>query len=93
MKQKTLEEVAKKYAESNQYDLTYHDEGGYQGIDQVKFSEKLVDFTTNWQEHRMYSEEEVRDIIDKTIEKFYKHNYNLTKSELKKAWFEQFKKK
>ena len=34
-------------------------------------------------EQRMYSEEEVRMIVHQTIEKFYKHNYNLTKSELK----------
>jgi len=47
-KQETLEEAAAKYAESNQYDLEYYDEGGYQGIEVKSFAEKLVDFTTKW---------------------------------------------
>jgi hypothetical protein len=43
---------------------------------------------------RMYSEEEVKDIIEQTIEKFYKHTYaDKTKAEMKELWFEQFKKK
>lgn len=43
---------------------------------------------------RSYSEEEVYDIVDKTIEKFYKHIYSdKTKAEMKDIWFEQFKKK
>ena len=46
-----------------------------------------------WQQERMYSEEEVKDIVEKTIEKFYKHFYTLTKAEMKEQWFEQFKKK
>jgi len=47
-----------------------------------------------WQQERMYSEEEVKDIVEQTIEKFYKHRYSdKTKSEMKELWFEQFKKK
>ena len=46
----TLEEAAEKYAESNQYDLEYYDEGGYQGIEVKSFAEKLVDFTNKWQQ-------------------------------------------
>jgi hypothetical protein len=43
---------------------------------------------------QMYSEEEVRNIVEQTIEKFYKHIYSdKTKSEMKELWFEQFKKK
>jgi hypothetical protein len=43
---------------------------------------------------KMYSEEEVRNIVEQTIEKFYKHIYSdKTKSEMKELWFEQFKKK
>ncbi len=43
---------------------------------------------------RMYSEEEVKDIVEQTIEKFYKHTYaDKTKAEMKELWFEQFKKK
>jgi hypothetical protein len=47
----------------------------------------------NYQAERMYSEEEVKEIVEKTIEKFYKHNYTLTKAKMKEQWFEQFKKK
>ncbi len=46
-----------------------------------------------WQQERSYSEKEVKDIVDETIEKFYKHFYTLTKAEMKEQWFEQFKKK
>jgi hypothetical protein len=47
-----------------------------------------------WQKERSYSEEEMKDMLDKTIEKFYKHRYSdKTKSEMKELWFEQFKKK
>jgi hypothetical protein len=59
IKEETLEEAAEKYAESNQYDLANYDEGGYQGIDVKSFAEKLVDFTTNWQAEKMYSEEDM----------------------------------
>jgi hypothetical protein len=45
------------------------------------------------QQERSYSEEEVRNIVEQTIEKFYKHRYVETKSEMKELWFEQFKKK
>jgi hypothetical protein len=44
------------------------------------------------QQERSYSEEEVRNIVEQTIEKFYKHRYVETKSEMKELWFEQFKK-
>jgi len=47
-----------------------------------------------WQQERMYSEEEVKDIVEQTIEKFYKHRYSdKTKSEMKELWFTRFKKK
>jgi hypothetical protein len=46
-----------------------------------------------WQQERSYSEEEVKYIVDETIEKFYKHFYTLTKAEMKEQWFKQFKKK
>jgi hypothetical protein len=46
------------------------------------------------EEQRGYSEEEVKNIVDQTIEKFYKHRYaDKTKAEMKELWFEQFKKK
>ena len=36
--------TAKEFAESNQYDLECHDEGGYLGIDTKVFAEKLREF-------------------------------------------------
>jgi hypothetical protein len=45
------------------------------------------------QDKKLYSEEEVRNIVEQTIEKFYKHRYVETKAEMKEQWFEQFKKK
>lgn len=41
---KDLEIKAKKFAEENQYDLEYFDEGGYQGIDEHMFAKLLVRF-------------------------------------------------
>ena len=83
VKEETLEKAAKKYAESNQYDLEYYDEGGYQGIEVESFAEKLVDFTTKWQAERMYSEEEVLELLRKAH--FVEQNIE--------EWFEQHKKK
>ena len=61
--------------------------------DENKFA--IEDFIegAKWQQERSYSEEEVKDIVEQTIEKFYKHFYTLTKAEMKDKWFEQFKKK
>jgi hypothetical protein len=87
-KQETLEEAAKKYAKSNQYDLEYYDEGGYQGIEVKSFAEKLVDFTTKWQADRMYSEEEVQLIASKLLTDIKNGNAGNSVE-----WFEQFKKK
>jgi hypothetical protein len=36
--------TAEAFAESNQYDLESHDEGGYLGIDTKVFAEKLREF-------------------------------------------------
>jgi hypothetical protein len=77
-KQETLEEAAKKYKD-------------------LKLPDDLYDgfiVGAKWQSERMYSEEEVKDIVDKTIEKFYKHRYaDRTKAEMKELWFKNFKKK
>ncbi len=46
------------------------------------------------QKETSYTEEEVKDIIEQTIEKFYKHIYaDKTKAEMKELWFKQYKKK
>ena len=88
MKSETLEDVAEKYAEENQYDLEYFDEGGCQGIEIESFAKKLVDFTTKWQTERSYSEKEVLRIIRSCKE------YLAFGDEFDdQKWFEQFKKK
>ena len=61
-------------------------------MDKEDFKEASLEIA-KWQQERSYSEEEVKNIVDKTIEKFYKHFYTLTKVEMKEQWFEQFKKK
>jgi translation initiation factor 2 alpha subunit (eIF-2alpha) len=80
MKQETLEEFAEKVSRA-------FDNDNYKAL------MDLVKEGANWQAERMYSEEEVRNIVEQTIEKFYKHRYVETKSEMKELWFEQFKKK
>ena len=60
------------------------------------YAKKKAIELAKWQQEQdknMYSEEEVRNIVEQTIEKFYKHRYVETKSEMKELWFEQFKKK
>jgi hypothetical protein len=93
MKQETLEEVAQKYAESNQYDLEYYDEGGYQGIEVKSFAEKLVDFTTKWQSKRMYSEEEAGELVYTIIGQYGKYYGIMIDGAKLNELFEQFKKK
>ena len=79
MKEETLEEVAERFADMCNGNLV----SKYSFITGAK-----------WQAGRMYSEAEVRDIVEQTIETFYKHTYaDKTKAEMKELWFEQFKKK
>ena len=75
----SLEEAAERFAEK------------YKGEEQDPWYDFMEG--AKWQQERSYSEEEVKDIVEQTIEKFYKHFYTLTKAEMKDKWFEQFKKK
>ena len=81
MKQETIEAAAERIA----YNSTEENKG-FPSI-------KMFIQGAKWQQDKMYSEEEVKDIVEQTIEKFYKHFYTLTKAEMKEQWFEQFKKK
>jgi hypothetical protein len=56
-------------------------ESGLRCVNSIKYQESIS-----------YSKEELKIIIDKTIDKFYKHNFSLTKKEMKDKWFEEFKK-
>jgi hypothetical protein len=94
IKQATLEEAAEifvnnRFAKQISGDKTYPDI--YASKEAIIESHILF---AKWQQERMYSEEEVKDIVEQTIEKFYKHRYSdKTKAEMKELWFEQFKKK
>lgn len=82
--QETLEEAAEKYV------------GGGIYLNEPEKQQTEIAFYkgAKWQQERMYSQDEVKDIIEQTIEKFYKHTYaDKTKAEMKELWFEQFKKK
>jgi hypothetical protein len=70
----------------------YEDSLNMQETSNVGYESKIKELEQ--QIEKMFSEGEVKDIIDKTIEKFYKHRYaDKTKAEMKELWFEQFKKK
>jgi hypothetical protein len=89
-KQETLEEVAERILFENTKNVEIRYRGGRDSV--IK---SMLDIA-KWQKEqdkKLYSEEEVRNIVEQTIEKFYKHRYVETKSEMKELWLEQFKKK
>lgn len=47
----------------------------------------------NWQKEQMYSEQEVLDIVNKTVDRFCTFFSDDLKQKASKEWFEQFKKK
>jgi hypothetical protein len=87
-KQETLEEAAERFIPDN-----YIKVAPKQKVNAAEITRHYFREGAKWQAERMYSEEEVKEIVEKTIEKFYKHNYTLTKAEMKEQWFENFKKK
>lgn len=68
----------------------YEDSLNMQRCSNAGYESKIQELTQELE--NKYSEEEVINIIEQTIEKFYKHFYTLTKSEMKEEWFKQFKK-
>ena len=84
-KQETLEEVAKDFIENT---MKY----SFNSLETKTFANRLlksVEFGAKWQAERMYSEEEVLDLL-------HRRSFHLThKKDTKttKEWFEQFKKK
>ena len=87
MKQETLEEAAKKYAEGYRCPATNTDE--YCKHDIIS----AINFGAKWQQERMYSEEEVQVKLYECLGHFaQKHNIIIEGSEIDQ-WFEQFKKK
>ena len=90
-KQETLEEAAENYGWRIKTN-TFSDP--VKANDLANSAKQDFIAGAKWQSERMYSEEEVKNIVDKTIEKFYKHRYaDKTKAEMKELWFENFKKK
>ena len=82
MKQETLEEAAKNYAEE------------YKGEEQDPWYDFIEG--AKWQQERSYSEEEVYNLLLKAIQDCYdeqlEHHYAGDYRNFKQ-WFEQFKKK
>jgi len=100
MKQETLEEAAEKSSLYNEiYSIVKQiprKETISDAMDYPSATSSIEELFHKWQQKqdkKLYSEEEVKDIVEQTIEKFYKHFYTLTKAEMKEQWFEQFKKK
>ena len=92
-KQQTLEEAAERiYREYPNNPLDKPDWRYNRDVNCFKKRKAFI-AGAKWQQEISYSEEEVRNIVEQTIEKFYKHRYVETKSEMKELWFEQFKKK
>jgi hypothetical protein len=52
---------------------------GSDGRSRYESGLRCVNSTIKYQESISYSKEELKIIIDKTIDKFYKHNFSLTK--------------
>jgi hypothetical protein len=69
MKKETLEEAAERYFKELSPDISF---------------KKAVEFGAKWQQERMYSEEEVLELLIKCP-----HGY----SDVRVEWFEKFKKK
>ena len=90
--EETLEKVAEKESEVRYPVLTHSNPNDSPYVASKKTFKHGVRFGAKWQQERSYSEEEVKNIVNETIEKFYKHFYTLTKVEMKEKWFEQFKK-
>jgi len=87
-KQETLEEVIENLLESN---YSYKDDGG----DRVYYDTQVKECIlagVNWQAERMYSEEEVIELLQK-----YRYDLSSGKTpnigDTTKYWFEKFKKK
>jgi hypothetical protein len=78
MKQETLEEAAKKYANKNGDIPTTE-------LEDAIFKQGFID-GAKWQKERSYSEEEV-------IQLLIKFNQEIQEVEDVRGWFEQFKKK
>ena len=77
MEKETLEEAAEHYAEGKSSNSTFR-------------NTHIRDFKAgaDWQQERMYSEEEIKQIIDKTLIEY--SDFELADIP---HWFEQFKKK
>lgn len=80
MKQETLEEAAEKYIETSHY------------MNKNRMTDII--FGAKWQAERMYSEEEVEQMINSFEKLCYKYQSNKDWFPSKKSeWFKQFKKK
>ena len=88
-KQETLEEAARRYYEDN-IDQSNIPREHYEW----EIQELMTGFAYKWQQERMYSEEEVEQMINSFEKLCYKYQSNKDWFPSKKSeWFKQFKKK
>jgi hypothetical protein len=81
----TLEEFKKRIANDSKHSgikLDYQD-GIFYGIEEG----------AKWQQEKSYSEEEVKDMVSKTVEEFCVHLKDSFRKAVTVEWFEQIKKK
>jgi len=82
----TLEEFAHKMLD----DYGIKSMGESIGVLEVK---KLMVKMAKWQQEKSYSEEEVKDMVSKTVEEFCVHLKDSFRKAVTVEWFEQIKKK
>jgi hypothetical protein len=88
-KQETLEEVAEIWV-NNRFTKQIKDEDIYASKSSIIESHILF---AKWQQERSYSEEEVKDMVSKTVEEFCVHLKDSFRKAVTVEWFEQIKKK
>ena len=82
MKQETLEEAIKSYCEKE-----------YSTLKPLGICIDFAKLGANWQAERMYSEEEVDELVNNLIDKFLNYNGSSVDNEKLKWFYQQFKKK
>ena len=92
-KQETLEESAKKYYKDN-IDQSNIPRDHYE----VEIQDLMIGFASKWQQERMYSEDEVEEIVSKLMHEVHCGDITYTDYVIDfktspRKWFQQFKKK
>ena len=84
MKQETLEEAAKEFVLSHDFSKLTNPN---------HLANRCFQFGANWQAERMYSEDDVDELVNNLIDKFLNYNGSSIDSEKLKLFYQQIKKK